>query len=140
MRVIWALKRVFGPPFATHKGMRIKSTHRPYLRHVFYGFAAASISLASSVGAAMAAPSGGGIKLADGAGGITDQAFITAPPHYAHEMVRMRGSFLDCGDGQSQHETDQDGRAALALDCGVTLSETMVIPAAATSARIIIRF
>ena len=82
----------------------------------------------------------GGVSIGDGVGGVTDRAFVTAPPHYSYVVEKERGSFLDCGEGQDYRVADEDGRDEAMLRCGVTLTETVVIPAAASSARIIIHF
>lgn len=97
-------------------------------------FAAPGIAIAQSEGTA------GGVAVGEGAGGITDRAYITAPPNYIYIVEKERGSFLDCGEGQEQRVTDADGRDQAHLSCGVTLTETIVIPAAAASARIIIHY
>ena len=82
----------------------------------------------------------GGVAIGDGAGGITDRAFVQAPPNYLYVVERERGSFLDCGEGQDDRSTDEDGRDVEYLRCVVTLTETVVIPAAASSARIIVHY
>ena len=82
----------------------------------------------------------GGLAIGEAAGGVTDRAFITAPPNYLFVVERERGSFLDCGTGQDVHATDADGRDMAILRCGVTLTETIVIPAASQSARIIVHY
>ena len=82
----------------------------------------------------------GGVAIGDGAGGITDRAYVTAPPNYFYVVEKERGSFLDCGEGQDSRATDEDGRDIAALRCGVTLTETIVIPAAAASAKIIVHY
>lgn len=82
----------------------------------------------------------GGVSVGEGNGGITDRAYITAPPNYLYVVEKGRGSFLDCGDGQEVRVTDEDGRDMAHLRCGVTLTETIIIPAAASSARIIIHY
>jgi len=84
--------------------------------------------------------SAGGISIGEGAGGITDRAYVAAPPNYLYVIEKERGSFLDCGEGQDGHATHADGRDMAVLRCGVTLTETVVIPAAAASARIIIHY
>ena len=86
------------------------------------------------------AGSAGSVAVGDGAGGVTDRAFITAPPNYLYVVEKERGSFLDCGVGQNIRATDEDGRDLAALRCGVTLTETIVIPAAAASAKLIIHY
>lgn len=82
----------------------------------------------------------GGISIGEGAGGITDRAYVTAPPHYLYVVEKERGSFLDCGEGRDRRAVDQDGRDLATLRCGVTLTETIVIPAAAASARVIVHY
>lgn len=84
--------------------------------------------------------SAGGIAIGEGAGGITDRAYAAAPPNYLYVVEKEPGSFLDCGEGQDSRATDNDGRDIAVLRCGVTLTETIVIPAAASSARIIIHY
>ncbi len=84
--------------------------------------------------------SAGGVVVGAGGGGITDRAYVTAPPNYLYVVERERGSFLDCGEGQEMRSTDADGRDLATLRCGVTLTETIVIPAAASSARIIVHY
>ncbi len=84
--------------------------------------------------------SAGGLALGESHGGITDQAYVMAPPHWLYVVEKERGSFLDCGEGQEIRKTDSSGRDVAALTCGVTLTETIVIPAASTSARIIVHF
>ncbi|MEZ5920673.1 MAG: hypothetical protein R3C60_04890 [Parvularculaceae bacterium] len=65
---------------------------------------------------------------------------MIAPPNYLYVVEKEPGSFLDCGAGQEVRATDKSGRDAAALSCGVNLTETIVIPAAASSARIIIHY
>ncbi|GJL92100.1 hypothetical protein [Hyphococcus sp.] len=101
------------------------------------------LALTLSSGALASEPGGrsaGGISIGEGAGGITDRAYVAAPPNYLYVIEKERGSFLDCGEGQDGHATDSDGRDLAVLRCGVTLTETIVIPAAASSARIIIHY
>ena len=98
-----------------------------------------SLGLALTLPAA-AAESAGAVSIGEGSGGITDRAYVAAPPNYLYVVEKERGSFLDCGEGQDAHATDEDGRDMAVLRCGVTLTETIVIPAAADSARIIIHY
>lgn len=84
--------------------------------------------------------SAGGVALGEGHGGITDQAYVIAPPNWLYVVEKERGSFLDCGEGQETRSTDLTGRDIAELTCGVTLTETIVIPAASTSARIIVHY
>lgn len=100
------------------------------------GFAFAAPALAGEAGGGSA----GGVAVGEGAGGITDRAYVTAPPNYLYVVEKERGSFLDCGQGQETRATDADGRDRAVLRCGVTLTETVVIPAAASSARIIVHY
>lgn len=82
----------------------------------------------------------GGLASGDSQGGVTDRAYVSAPPHYAYVVERQPGSFLDCGDGAETRTTDSAGRDMASLSCGVTLTETTVIPAAAVSARIVVHY
>jgi hypothetical protein len=82
----------------------------------------------------------GGVALGDSQGGITDRAYVTGPPYWSYVVEREAGSFLDCGEGMDQRATDQHGRDLAGLRCGVTLTETIAIPAAAESARIVIHY
>jgi hypothetical protein len=103
------------------------------------GLAAVAFTIATPE--AMAGPaSAGGAALGDSNGGVTDRAYVTAPPHWAFIVEKEPGSFLDCGDGMETHITDEAGRDLASLHCGVTLTETLVIPAAAASARIIVHY
>ncbi|MEE2690972.1 MAG: hypothetical protein VX640_05445 [Pseudomonadota bacterium] len=88
----------------------------------------------------MSGQSAGGVALGDSEGGVTDRAYISAPPNYLYIVEKEPGSFLDCGEGMDARLTDDAGRDLAGLSCGVTLTETMVIPAAAESARIIIHY
>lgn len=101
--------------------------------------------IAASLWAALTLPAAAGegagaVSIGEGSGGITDRAYVSAPPNYLYVVEKERGSFLDCGEGQDGRATDEDGRDMAVLRCGVTLTETIVIPAAATSARIIIHY
>ncbi|MEM9169066.1 MAG: hypothetical protein AAGC56_05385 [Pseudomonadota bacterium] len=82
----------------------------------------------------------GAIALAEADGGITDRAFVAAPPHYQYAIERQAGAFLDCGEGTDAATTDADGRDMRWLSCGVTLTETLFIPAGAESARIVVHY
>ncbi len=101
---------------------------------ILTGFPAALAEDGARAGAA------GGLSIGDGAGGIIDRAYVTAPPHTLYVVEKARGSFLDCGEGSERRAVDADGRDLATLRCGVTLTETVVIPAAATSARIIVHY
>ncbi|NWG70883.1 MAG: hypothetical protein HXY23_04620 [Parvularculaceae bacterium] len=100
----------------------------------------AILAWTSNPAAAQERLSAGGVALGDSEGGITDRAYVTAPPHYAYVVERESGSFLDCGEGMDGRATDVDGRDLAALRCGVTLTETVVIPAASKSARLVIHY
>lgn len=96
-------------------------------------------------GPALAGPSGspgsiGSVALGDAEGGVTDRAYVMAPPNFIYVVERERGSFLDCGEGMDARNTDSAGRDLAGLSCGVTLTETIVIPAASSSARLIIHY
>ncbi|MBB5518127.1 hypothetical protein [Amphiplicatus metriothermophilus] len=80
------------------------------------------------------------MALGESQGGVTDRAYIMAPPNYAYVIEKEPGSFLDCGKGLDRRLTDAAGRDRAGLACGVTLTETLAIPAAAESARIIIHY
>ncbi|MEL7490019.1 MAG: hypothetical protein AAGJ73_04815 [Pseudomonadota bacterium] len=82
----------------------------------------------------------GGVSVGDSQGGVTDRAYVMAPPNYAYVVERESGSFLDCGEGMDARQTNADGRALAPLQCGVTLTETIFIPTAAASAKIIVHF
>ena len=82
----------------------------------------------------------GGLAAGESQGGVTDRAYVSAPPHYTFVVERQPGSFLDCGDGAETRTTDRAGRDMASLSCGVTLTETTVIPAAAVSARIVVHY
>jgi hypothetical protein len=101
----------------------------------------ASIAAAAALlGNAIAGGEAGGVAIGEGHGGVADEAFVLAPPFYLFVVEKEPGSFLDCGEGQETRKTDEFGRDAAALSCGVSLTETIVIPAASVSARIIIHF
>ena len=104
---------------------------------------ASQAALASGEAGRVGAPGGetaGSVTIGEGNGGVTDRAYVTAPPNYLYVVEKERGSFLDCGAGQEIRATDGDGRDMAHLRCGVTLTETVVIPAAASSARIIVHY
>lgn len=104
------------------------------------------VALLAALFAAAASPalaggrSAGGIALGESHGGIADQAYVIAPPHWLYVVEKEPGSFLDCGEGRETRKTDAAGRDAAELTCGVTLTETIVIPAASTSARLIVHY
>ncbi len=113
---------------------------RKQILNLAAAIAAAGFTLPGAALAQNAGASAGGVALGEGHGGITDRAFVAAPPNYLYVVEKERGSFLDCGEGQDLSATDEDGRDMAVLHCGVTLTETVVIPAAASSARIIIHY
>lgn len=102
--------------------------------------AATLLTLAPASAEPPAAQSAGGAALGESQGGVTDRAYISAPPNYLYIVEKEPGSFLDCGEGMDQRLTDEAGRDLAGLSCGVTLTETMIIPAAAESARIVIHY
>ena len=102
--------------------------------------AAALAFAASALGATASAQTAGGVALGDSQGGVTDRAYVSAPPNYLYIVEKEPGSFLDCGEGRETRATDAEGRDLAGLTCGVTLTETMVIPAAAESARLIVHY
>lgn len=100
-----------------------------------------TVMFATPVLAGAAVPgSAGGVAIGESQGGITDRAYVSAPPRYAYTIARESGSFLDCGEGDEARQTDESGRDMASLSCGVTLTETIVIPAAADSARIVVHY
>ena len=101
--------------------------------------AIAALALTAGTAAAGDATAGS-LALGESRGGVTDRAYIAAPPNWSFVVEREPGSFLDCGEGMSARATDEDGRDLATLSCGVTLTETIAIPAAAESARIIVHF
>ena len=112
---------------------------RKHLVH-FLLVTGAVLGVASAEAADRAPHSAGGVALGESEGGITDRAFVTAPPNYLYVVEKEPGSFLDCGEGLETRATDASGRDLAALVCGVTLTETVVIPAASASARLVIHY
>lgn len=104
------------------------------------GFISLGAAIAAEPLNAVSGGTAGGVSVGEGAGGVTDRAYVTAPPNYLYTVEKERGSFLDCGEGQEIRATDNDGRDLATLRCGVTLTETIVIPAAAASARITVHY
>ncbi len=82
----------------------------------------------------------GGVTAGDSVGGVTDRVFVTAPPEYRFQVETEPGSFLDCGRNWQSGIADGDGRHQALISCGVTLTETLVIPASATSARLTVHY
>jgi len=109
-------------------------------RKQFVIAAAAVAACIADPAAAQSRPTAGGVSLGDSQGGVTDRAYVTAPPRYAYVVERESGSFLDCGEGMDGRATDADGRDLATLRCGVTITETVVIPAASKSARLVIHY
>jgi hypothetical protein len=112
---------------------------RPVCKHFVY-LAAFGLLAAPAAAGEMASPGAGGVALGDSQGGVTDRAYVIAPPNYLYVLEKESGSFLDCGEGLEQRAADASGRDLAALSCGVTLTETIVIPAASESARLIIHY
>lgn len=79
-----------------------------------------------------------GVAAGENRGGVIDVVHVMAPPGWSFVLETQAGSFVDCGDDILVNQTDADGRSTVKLSCGVTLAETLVIPAAARSARIVI--
>ncbi len=102
--------------------------------------AAALAGLLAISGPAWAQGTAGGLAIGEAHGGIADEAYVIAPPDFLYVVEKEPGSFLDCGEGQETRQTDNSGRDVAALSCGVTLTETIVIPAASASARIIVHY
>ena len=73
-------------------------------------------------------------------GGVIDTLYVTAPKNTLYTLEKQPGSFVDCGTSREMRRTDQDGREAVTLSCGVTITETLVIPAASERALMIIHF
>ena len=82
----------------------------------------------------------GALSVSEPEDGVAEHAYVVAPPGFLYVVERERGSFLDCGEGFDARLTDEDGRDAAPLTCGVTLTETVVIPAASSSARLIVHY
>ncbi len=113
---------------------------RKQILNVVPSILAGGFILCCSAFTGAAAQTAGSVTVGEGAGGITDRAYVAAPPNYLYVVEKERGSFLDCGAGQDVRTTDEDGRDLATLRCGVTLTETIVIPAAAASAKLIIHY
>lgn len=111
---------------------------RKHFVTVILGFAAILVTPAGA--AEPAWQTAGGVAIGESQGGITDRAYVTAPPNWSYVVEREPGSFLDCGEGMDARATDESGRDLATLRCGVTLTETMVIPTAAASAKIVVHF
>lgn len=81
-----------------------------------------------------------GVVLGDNLGGLIDRVYVSGPPEAEFAMSVERGSFLDCGSGVTVARTDDDGRRMVALVCGVTLAETLVIPTTSQPAKLTIHY
>jgi hypothetical protein len=112
----------------------------PNRKHFVKAVLAGILAFSGAASAGGPEPSAGGLAIGETHGGIADEAFVIAPPHYLYVVEKEPGSFLDCGEGQETRATDESGRDAAALSCGVTLTETIIIPAASASARIIVHY
>ena len=95
-------------------------------------------ALADRVAHGLQANTAAGLSPGDNIGGVVDRVFVMAPPNWSYTLETRAGSFVDCGDDTTQAKTDDDGRDSISLSCGVTISETLVIPAAARSAIVVI--
>ena len=82
----------------------------------------------------------GGVALGDSYEGVADGAHVMAPPNYRYVVMKEPGSFVDCGAETAAGRTDESGRDWAELACEVSLTETVVIPAASSSARIIVHY
>lgn len=108
----------------------IKHFVYPVLGAVLCGFAA---------GDRPAGPMGA-VVLGENIGGMTDRVFFIAGPNDAVTYELSPGSFLDCGAGQEVASADRDGRGQIALTCGVSLTETLVVPSAGEPARLTVYY
>lgn len=79
-----------------------------------------------------------GLAPGKSSGGVIDQLFVVAPPGWQFTLETHAGSFVDCGDVSQTLQTDTAGRHTVAMSCGVTITETLVIPTASQSARVVI--
>ncbi|MGV6801202.1 MAG: hypothetical protein ACWA5L_04700 [bacterium] len=82
----------------------------------------------------------GTLVLGENIGGMSEVAYFIAAPDSEINYTLEPGSFLDCGTGKEKNQTDEDGRGQIRLSCGVTLTETLIIPAASQPARLIIHY
>lgn len=73
-------------------------------------------------------------------GGIISELYVAAPPNYHFQLEKTPGSFVNCGEGFNGQTADKNGRQTTTLSCGVTITETLVIPAAAQSARLVVHY
>ena len=81
-----------------------------------------------------------GVFAGDNLGGVTDRAFVAAPPGTSFEISVIPGHFLDCGRGSIMRQTDAAGQALIALDCGVTQPETLILPDIGKPALLMVHF
>lgn len=132
------------PAFCDLGGMRVIRKHLPAFLVALFGTALGfwgGMALAGETARsklAAAPTSAGSVALGEATGGVTDRAYVSAPPNWLFSIEREPGSFLDCGEGMDSRATDGDGRRMEPLTCGVTLTETIAIPAASASARLVI--
>ena len=94
-------------------------------------------------GVAYAGDSGAGVSrvvIGERSAGITDRAYVMGPPDTLYVAEISPGSFLNCGERREARRTDADGRDLAEMTCGVTLTETVVIPAASTSASFTVHY
>lgn len=82
----------------------------------------------------------GGVVEGENLGGMADSLHVVAPPNWQLVMEIAPGTFLDCGKGMQLLQADDDGRTKVPLSCGVTLTETLVIPSASKPAELIIHY
>lgn len=109
-----------------------------HCKRLFTCFIAAGLVNGFALSSAFA--QAGGLALGEARDGVTDRAYVLAPPNYRYEVARTPGSFVDCGEGHEARRADSAGRDTTAFVCSVTLTETIVIPTAAQSARIVIHY
>ena len=119
------------------RGMCFNKKQHAFLIAIIVG---ATVGIGNPVIASQSVGSAGGVAIGEGSGGVTDRVYVTAPPNYAYGIETARGDFLDCGEERRERMTDRDGRDMAGVRCGVTLTETIFIPAAANSARVTVHY
>ncbi|MEO0400245.1 MAG: hypothetical protein AAF224_12580 [Pseudomonadota bacterium] len=129
--ILSAPRRAFGPLFSSLKSLAIA------VSFVFFAGAPASAGAAE---VAETLGTVGGVALGDARDGVADRVYVAAPPGYVFVVTKETGSFLDCGADAEVRAADADGRDSPSLTCAVALTETIVIPAASESARLIIHY
>ncbi|MEM8986592.1 MAG: hypothetical protein AAGC95_07700 [Pseudomonadota bacterium] len=87
-----------------------------------------------------APPMAGGLALGETFGGVTDRAYAMGPPNFAYVVKRSPGAFLDCGAAMEMEAHNDAGLSDVALDCGVTLSETVSVPRVGAKASLTIHY